>query len=256
MKNFRMIIVMAGILSVGGLLFASCRTTVKEEVDENGTVLSRVEYKGGKKNGTATYYYPNGNLRSVIHYKNDLEEGVSEFYNSDGTIISDVEMKAGKKEGRQRAYSPTGYREMECFFKNDLLDGVQSFYDNMGYKTAEITYANGLANGPYRTWHSKNTLQCEGGYKNGMMEGKWIYYDENEMVVGTGQFQNGTGVKKTYKNGELYKETLYEKNHKEGDEKEYDYEGNVVRTVTFHEDRIVAIDGVPQDRESDELSFE
>ena len=48
----------------------------------------------------------------------------------------------------------------------------------------------------------------------------------------------------TYQNGEVVKVTHYVKNMKEGDEIEYDGHDNVVKTTTYHNNRIVAIDGV------------
>ena len=140
---------------------------------------------------------------------------------------------------------------MECYYENDKLEGTQSYYDKLNKKVSEMHYKNDVAEGTYTAWYSKaetinglNALRCTGSYKNGMMDGEWNYYDENEMPVGHAVFQQGTGKMTTYQNGEVVKVTNYVKNMKEGDEIEYDGHGNVVKTTTYHNDRIVSIDGV------------
>jgi Uncharacterized protein conserved in bacteria len=241
-------------LSILILTLVGCRTKVKEEYYSTGVLKSSVEYRGKKKNGEAREYYPNGELRAVVRYKRGKEEGLAEYYSQDGVITMDVEMKGGKKNGRMRTYFHTGEREMECYYENDKLEGTQSYYDKLNKKVSEMHYKNDAAEGAYTAWYSKtetinglNALRCTGFYKNGMMDGEWNYYDENEMPVGHAVFQQGTGKMTTYHNGEVVKVTNYVKNKKEGDETEYDGQGNVVKTITYHNDRIVAIDGVAID---------
>lgn len=239
------------------LSFSSC-TKVKEELFDNGNPKSRIEYRGGKKNGEAREYYPNGYLRSYIIYKNDKENGLAQYYSQNGIISMDVEMKNGIKEGRMRTYFFNGDREMECFYKNDKLEGTQTYFDKMGNRVSEMNYKNDVAEGKYTAWYSKaetingqNALRATGTYKNGMMDGKWVYYDENEMPVGEANFNQGTGLMTTFYNGEVIRETHYVKNQKEGDEIEYDGHGNVTKTTTYKQDRIVAIDGVSVNRDAE-----
>lgn len=239
------------LLSILILTLIACRAKTKEEFYPNGAMKSSIEYKGKKKNGEAREYYPNGHLRSLVRYKNDKEEGLAEYFNQEGVITMDIEMKEGKKNGRMRTYFITGGREMECYYENDKLEGTQSYYDKLNKKVSEMHYKNDVAEGAYTAWYSKaetinglNALRCTGSYKNGMMDGEWNYYDENEMPVGHAVFQQGTGKMTTYQNGEVVKVTNYVKNKKEGEEIEYDGHGNVVKTTTYHNDRIVSIDGV------------
>ena len=239
------------LLSILILTLLACRAKTKEEFYPNGAMKSSIEYKGKKKNGETREYYPNGHLRSLVRYKNNKEEGLAEFYNQDGVIMMDVEMKDGKKNGRMRTYFHTGEREMECYYENDKLEGAQRYFDKLNMKVSEMHYKNDVAEGAYTAWYSKaetinglNALRCTGFYKNGMMDGEWNYYDENEMPVGHAVFQQGTGKMTTYQNGEVVKVTNYVKNMKEGDEIEYDGHDNIVKTTTYHNDRIVAVNGV------------
>ena len=239
------------LLSILIITLVACRTKTKEEFYPNGAMKSAIEYKGKVKHGEAREYYPNGQIRSLVRYKRDKEDGLAEYYNQDGVIIMDVEMKEGKKNGRMRTYFPVGGREMECYYENDKLEGTQTYYDKLNKKVSEMHYRNDIPEGAYTAWYSKtetinglNALRCTGFYKNGMMDGEWNYYDENEMPVGHAVFQQGTGTMTTYQNGEVVKVTHYVKNQKQGDEIEYDGHDNVVKTTTYRDDRIVAINGV------------
>ena len=239
------------LLSIFILTLLGCKTKVKEEYYSTGALKSSIEYKGKKKNGEAREYYPNGQLRSIVRYKRDKEEGLAEYYNQTGEITMDVEMKDGKKNGRMRTYFLTGEREMECYYVDDKLEGVQRYFDKLNKVISEMHYKNDVAEGAYTAWYSKmetinglNALRCTGAYKNGMMDGDWNDSAENEMPVGHAVFQQGTGKMTTYYNGEVVKVTNYVKNKKEGDEIEYDGHDNVIRTITYHDDRMIAIDGV------------
>lgn len=258
MNNFLHKSMIITIVTLLLLSLLSCRTKVKEEFFSNGNLKSSIEYKGKKKNGEAREYYPNGYIRSCVIFKNDKENGLAQYYFQDGVISMDVEMKDGKKEGRMRTYFFNGNREMECFYKNDKLEGTQTYFDKLGNRISEMNYKNDIAEGKYTAWYSKtetinglNAMRCTGNYKNGMMDGKWVYYDEDEMPVGEANFQQGTGVMTTFHHGEVIKETHYVKNKKEGDEVEYDGAGNITKTTTYKQDRIVAIDGVAIDRDAE-----
>ena len=240
------------------ILLVSCRTTVKEEYYSNGVLKSSIEYRGKKMHGEAREYYENGKLRSVRHYVKNQEDGLSQYYNSEGKIISDVEMKAGKREGRMRTYFFNSDREMECFYKNDKLNGKQTNFDKLGNVVAEMYYVNGKADGPYKAWYSKaetinnkNCLREVGAYKQGKCVGHWEYYDENENITAEADFADGVGTMTTYSHRrEVAKVTHYvDNNVKDGDEKIFDDNGNLLRTITYQRDKIVAVDGVPVQRD-------
>lgn len=256
MKNILRKTILPAVAALLLFSFSSCKK-VKEELYDNGNPKSRIEYRGGKKNGEAREYYPNGYLRSFIIYKNDKENGLAQYYYQSGVISMDVEMKDGKKEGRMRTYFFNGDREMECFYKNDKLEGTQTYFDKLGNRVSEIHYKNDIADGKYTAWYSKaetinglNALRITGAYKNNLMDGKWVYYDEDEIPVGEANFHQGTGLMTTFHNGEVIRTTHYVKNKKEGDEVEYDGQGHATKTTTYKQDRIVAVNGVAVDRDT------
>lgn len=258
MKNIDRPFMFWTLLVISIITLVGCRPTIKEEYYSDGTLKSSVEYRGKKMHGVAREYYENGQLRSVRHYVNGLEDGLSQYYGSDGKIMSDVEMKNGKREGRMRTYYFNADREMECFYKDDKLNGKQTNFDRLGNRVAEMYYVDDKADGPYKAWYSKsetvnnmNALRETGAYKQGTCVGHWEYYDENEHITAEADFKDGEGVMTTYSlRREVAKITHFiDNNVKDGDEQIFDDNGNLVRTITYQRDKIVAIDGQPVERE-------
>lgn len=58
-----------------------------KEYYEDGTLKSKELYHQGKKKGVWIYYHPNGNIRSVHEYKNDMLHGTITHYDTGQTLI-------------------------------------------------------------------------------------------------------------------------------------------------------------------------
>lgn len=196
-------------------------------------------------------YYPDGTMRSRIEYRHGLENGVATFYEPNGARSSEVVMKDGKKEGAFRTFYYSGNLESEATYHDDLLDGRQAFYATDGTLTEEVMYVKGKKNGDYRVWHARDLIQTIGHFKNDLWNGRWEYYDGRGFLVGEGDFNEGTGTVVNYNSvGNKYKTTHYVNNMKDGDEAYFDENGNILKILTFKEDRIIAVDGCPVQRDS------
>ncbi|MBP5352444.1 MAG: hypothetical protein J6Y91_01600, partial [Alphaproteobacteria bacterium] len=68
--------------------------------DESGTLLERVDYKKGIRDGEALIYYYNGNIEFVMHYRDGALNGRVEQYDINGALIGKMTYKKGWfKEG-------------------------------------------------------------------------------------------------------------------------------------------------------------
>ncbi|MDR2868059.1 MAG: toxin-antitoxin system YwqK family antitoxin [Bacteroidales bacterium] len=200
---------------------------------------------------TKTTYFPNGKLQSVITYKGSKENGLSQYYEEHyGKIELEIEMKSGKKEGKSTRYYLNGEIECASFYKNDLLEGKQLYYTPMGQTTMEINYHQGLREGDYKEWHVPSAnVKVSGHYKNDLMSGRWEYFDERDVLVGEGNFTDGTGTLLGYDaHGNLIRKTEYKKGFKDGLETYYDDGGEVSKTILYHQEEIVEINGEKVER--------
>lgn len=55
---------------------------------ENGTKWSESYYVDGIRDGHSLSFYPNGRIRYVGEYKNDVKVGEWKFYNEDGSLAT------------------------------------------------------------------------------------------------------------------------------------------------------------------------
>ena len=192
---------------------------------------------------TKTEYYPDGSVKSVIHYRNGKEDGLTTYYRADGGRALEVTMKAGKKEGKLTRWYTNGAVEDISYYMNDSLHGSQSIYDMQGSQTVYIEYSNGKKNGAYKSWHSREMIKEEGHFKNDMFDGHWDYYDKRGVLVGEADFVEGSGTQTAYDaTGNIMRTTSYSKNLKNGKEIYYAPSGNIIKTITYKDDRIISVD--------------
>ena len=67
---------------------------------QSGTLLQRIDYKKGLRDGKAYSYYANGNIEFVAHYKDGALNNRVEQYDINGALIGKFTYKKGwLKEG-------------------------------------------------------------------------------------------------------------------------------------------------------------
>jgi hypothetical protein len=68
--------------------------------DKDKRLIEKGYYNKGLKTGTWKRWYPDGEIQSIINWKDGLLEGKSLFYLSDGRNYMSVEYRRGKKDGK------------------------------------------------------------------------------------------------------------------------------------------------------------
>lgn len=191
---------------------------------------------------TETTLYPDGRTQSVIQYRGKKEHGKTVyFYRNPNIPEIEVEMKNGKRNGEFKRYFLNGQLDTYCVYENDSIEGVEVMYMANGCKSQETTYVHGRKKGPHKAYHIDGSIKLEGGFNNDLFDGPWNYYDERGVLVGEGEFHDGTGEVTFYdKNGRPERTTHYKNNKKDGKEVYYTPSGDIYREITFHEDRIVS----------------
>ncbi len=105
--------------------------------------------------GTATWYFENGNVMQTVNYQNNLKVGERKNYHESGTLKSQ--------------YS----------YINDNIEGVWVGYHQNAKLSESGTYKSGLRNGQWKEYHKNGKLKGEGSYSDGKKVGIWkmYYYD-------------------------------------------------------------------------------
>ncbi|MCF8227610.1 MAG: toxin-antitoxin system YwqK family antitoxin [Bacteroidales bacterium] len=173
--------------------------------DREGNLLKAEKYLNGelqkdaeelRKLDVVKEYYPDGKLKTVATFKDDIQEGVTKQYTLKGEI------------------------ENAIVYKNGVVVGEGPMTEK------------GERNGSWKEYYDSGKLKTEGQYKNDIKVGEWKYYHESGNLEQIGNFNDeGKYVgewKWFYENGNLLRKETYRNGMADGLMTEYDEYGNVV----------------------------
>lgn len=69
---------------------------VYKQVDQRGNLISIQFYKDGRRDSSWTYFYPNGNIRSIVKYHDDVLHGKAKHFSPEGGLIYEERYTKGR----------------------------------------------------------------------------------------------------------------------------------------------------------------
>lgn len=165
-----------------------------QRVDEyfpNGALKSQIHYKDGTrsetspgiKEGLERVYYLEGGLAYEVNYRNDKRDGVMRWWDKQGNLIKVLHYDNGKLEGWEINYYPSGKLKSKQLYRDDKREGVYKEYFDNGNLALEVPYKHGKKEGIQREYYYDGSLQSEVLYKNNYKEGIRRWYDKEGKVV-------------------------------------------------------------------------
>src|SRR5712671_6215974 len=145
----------------------------------NGKIEKELEYKNGQRNGVYKRYSEDGQLGSVIYYKEDIPVSYS-YPDKNGQLVAPIKLTAGNGK-------------------------VITWYAN-GNKSTEFEFAEGKMNGTYHVYHSNGKLFYEATDEYDITKGKTAeYYPDGSLRSEYNYYwDNADGpYKEYYNNGKL-----------------------------------------------------
>jgi antitoxin component YwqK of YwqJK toxin-antitoxin module len=164
------------------------------------------QYVHGKKTGTWTRKYENGNIYSIEIYLEDHPDGTWFTYSEDGEKFTESNYAKGFKEGIWKnwyrngqvaidskyhfgelvgdytEYYENGKTKKKCKYVAGIYDGkVETWYEN-GQKESEYTTVRNNIQGIWREWYSNGQVKLERGFKNGGPTGYDYEWYENGQL--------------------------------------------------------------------------
>ena len=204
--------------------------------------------------GASYYFYPTGELQSMIYYENGKQNGIGYEYDKEKRIITILYYRFGRLTDRQYINRVDANGEKHGLWKE--------FYASGRTKT-EINYRNGVLNGYYKIYDERGNVIKSERYENGVLvvatenetdkpEVKVVYH-ANGNVSTSGIYREGTpvGIHRQYseagviENAEVFTEEgvkesegiVDEEGKKQGDWK-YFYENGQVRSQGAYTDNL------------------
>jgi antitoxin component YwqK of YwqJK toxin-antitoxin module len=148
-----------------------------------------------------TEYYPNGNVKIVASYKDDVPEGVRREYSEDGQVVAGYIFKSGQvigegiiddeglRDGAWREYYPNGAVKSEGNYNKGKRIGQWKFYHPNGQLEQIGSYnKDGKEDGTWTWYFATGDLLREESYFNGMIDGYSVEYDEYGVVIAEGEY--------------------------------------------------------------------
>jgi len=191
--------------------------------DKKGTLMQRIHYQNGQKNGDFEIYDNGEIVVQKGRYKDDQLEGPLEMYERDA-LVARIQYLGGKKNGAAQFYKGQ-YALVEHQYQDDVLQGpTVSYYPNTNRVSMRAFYQKGVLDGVMTTYTDAGDVARTVTYTNGKRHGKCVLYYPTGEVFETSEYAEDVPCHVTtqfYQNGVK----KYERYH--------DLEGGAVREVLY-----------------------
>lgn len=234
----------------------------------NGTLMAAGKYVGQEKDSLWNYYGPDGKLRKVERFTAGQLNGEQVTYYPDGSVAEKENRKAGVLNGAHTSWFANGKLKSEATYLNGEAEGKMVFYYQDGKKEIEGNVVNGdrdgtwlyfnpdgslqlqalyergklikerKENGTFKEYYDDEQLMSEVTYKKGKREGPFAEYHNNgrwEMRALEADPVLGTpgDMERVLKGQTKKKEGNYVNDLLDGEVKEYDEKGKVVKVTRY-----------------------
>lgn len=212
--------------------------------DDKGYKSLVINYKNGVKEGDRIQYFNNEYV--VEHWSADTIVGDVNTYHTDGWLKKHTPYEAGVPHGMEKEYNDTGLVVTVSNYYRGVLTRRERINrtDNFGYKQGNWKYF----------WPNGN-LKMEVSYLNDKIHGFLKRYDENGNFLSVEKYDHDRLVEDAKETKQLERKVAYHSNGQpsiiasyykgvpEGFRREFDEEGNVIRSYGY-EDGWMRYEGV------------
>lgn len=204
-----------------------------------------LQVKDGQFHGVQKTFYPNGQLKTLITYRQGILDGQKAFWSPQGEVLEEGFYCNGDLEGRYYQRRPDGI-ETVSHYRNHRLNGIeQSFYTVPGsdtnVKVREAAYRDGLLDGELSTYNREGIKVSSSLYKQGKREGVSTLYSSDGRVMVTAEYRNdrknGLGSE-FFPNGNLRSQTPFLDDLEEGEEKVFFEEGTLAAQRVYRQGKL------------------
>jgi antitoxin component YwqK of YwqJK toxin-antitoxin module len=190
------------------------------KTDSLGAKVYEGTFKDDRPQGTFTYYYVDGKVktisrfsedgrktRSVSYFKNGRmmargnyinmkKDSIWLFYSENDTcLVSREPYSDGQLQGIATTYYPDGKIAEQIEYRNGIKDGLWEQFFTTGKLKLKGAYSNGENIGPFIVYFPGGQIMMTGTYAEGHQDGEWRYYEESGKMVRQETYQLGKLVK-------------------------------------------------------------
>jgi len=89
-------------------------------------------------------YYDNGNIKSIVHLRDEFRDGDAKFFWDNGNIKQELTYVNGRVEGLVRNYNEEGNLQKMFSIEDGKREGPTSLFDSTGKYINDIYYEEGI----------------------------------------------------------------------------------------------------------------
>ena len=137
------------------------------------------------------YLHAEGSFISIDKYDESKSVYTSLYTNyfPNGQVKSTIEFKDGKLNGKIREYNESGVLLKEAYYKEGVLDGAYtSYYSNKNVEV-ESTYKNGIQCGKFMSYTEDGKILRNGEINEGKFSGIINSYNDSGVLVSTEEYK-------------------------------------------------------------------
>ena len=214
--------------------------------------------KKGVLNGDSIKYYEEGNIQSIVPYKNNLVEGLIIRYYENGNIKEEINYKNDKMNGEAKSYDENGKLNGRTIFKDDIKleeevhkenEILKNTFKNGEVVKQDICSLNG--NVKERRVLNGNEMEYSSFYENGNVKQKiltkdkviikeQLYARNGNIMLNSFFSMDGKPIKEVfeyYPDGKLFRKISTMDEMANGDTLEYYPNGNIKKKAFFKNDK-------------------
>ena len=214
--------------------------------------------KKGVLNGDSIKYYEEGNIQSIVPYKNNLVEGLIIRYYENGNIKEEVNYKNDKMNGEAKSYDENGKLNGRTIFKDNIKleeevhkenEILKNTFKNGEVVKQDICSPNGTLK--ERRVLNGNEMEYSSFYENGNVKQKILTKDKviikEQLYARNGNIMlnsffstDGKPIKEVfeyYPDGKLFRKISTMDEMANGDTLEYYPNGNIKKKAFFKNDK-------------------
>ena len=240
---------------------------------ENGQLKSIGKRTDFLLDSTWVFFKENGDTTLIVNYRKDLKNGPRFTYSETEILMEPFVNDVKSGEGRRTDRS--GHVIQTMNFVNGFEEGISPIFDTLGVLKEIVNYRKGFVmtrealnrydregkkHGYWKTFFDDWNVHTECYYRHGLRDGFYKEYDEKGNLKKITKFVNDveqvleSDMKplvvqyEYYPNGRVKREASFRDGKREGVWREFDEEGNVVKSQTYQKgalvgEGIVGIDG-------------
>ena len=226
--------------------------------------IFEIGYEDGKRNGLATWFYPDTTKMRQATFKQGVLDGEVAEWDEDGRLVSKEFYKDGRKLIRNTSFYRPKVPKEESYYLDVKLrqNGLDNWWD--AKPAPYLSSGKRIQNGQARAWYSNQQLQYQGQYRNDEPVGRFFWWHENGNRSTVGQFDR-TGERDGrwiwwHDNGMKKIEGNYADDQPSGVWRSWNEAGKLIKSKNYDslsdtdmEDQINPLRGVDPREEEEEL---